>query len=139
MNAPAQMITSWRRSAIRRRSVIAAQKVDLEVEEPAGFDTGADVVNQTDDEPLVMDRAQRRGQHLPGLEQVMQVRLGVSRAGVAIAVFLNRGEVTTGGRSVDIESSADGVDSGIACDARGRDAVEDIDTILDRREDVVWL
>src|SRR4029453_16108432 len=101
------MITGWE-SATRRRRVVAAQKVDLEVEEPAGFDTGADGVDQTYDEPLVVVCAQGRGEHLPCLEQMMQVRLGVSGARVAVAVLINRGEITTAGRSVDIEPPADG-------------------------------
>src|SRR5215218_584972 len=132
------MITDDRVSAIQR-SVVTGQKVDLEVEEPAGFDAGADIVHQAYDEPLIVDCAQRGGQHLLGLEQMVQVRLGVSRTGVAVAFFVYRREVPPGGCRVDIEPSSDGVDSGIARDARGCDAVEGVGTVLDRREDVVWL
>ena len=131
------MITDERVSAIQR-SVVTGQKVDLEVDESALFDAGADVVNQAYDEPLIVDGAQRRGEHLPGLEQMMQVRLGVTPTGVAVAFFVNRREGPSGGCRVDIEPSSDGIHRGIASDARGCDAVEGIGTVLDRGEDVVW-
>ena len=89
-NALPRMITTWRASVVRQLSVVATKKVDLEVGEDAGLDAGTDVVHQTHDESLVVDGAQRGCEHLLGLEQMMQVRLGVTRAGVAVAVFVNR-------------------------------------------------
>jgi hypothetical protein len=82
--------TTWRASVIRQLSVVATKKVDLEVGEDAGLDAGTDVVHQTHDESLVVDGAQRGCEHLLGFEQMMQVRLGVTRTGVAVAVFVNR-------------------------------------------------
>src|SRR5215207_4341813 len=68
--------------------VITRQKADLEVLEASVVDACADVVDQPDDETLVVDGAERRGEHLLGLEEVMEIGPGVVRAGVAIAVLV---------------------------------------------------
>lgn len=46
-------------SAIQRRAVVATQKVDLEIRECSVLDAAADFINQSHDEPLVVDRAER--------------------------------------------------------------------------------
>src|SRR5215207_9462220 len=90
--------------------VIARQKADLEVLEAAVVDACADVVDQPDDETLVVDGAERRGEHLLGLEEVMEIGPGVVRAGVAIAVLVQWSEVTPGGCRGDVEPAVTGVD-----------------------------
>ncbi len=70
--------------------VVAAQEVDLEVVESSGLDTGPDIVDKAYHEPFVVDGAQGRGDHLPSLEQMVQVRLRVVRAGVTVAILVNR-------------------------------------------------
>jgi hypothetical protein len=73
----------------QRRSVIAAQKVDLEIVECAGLDAGANVVHQAYDESLIVNGAECGGEHLASLEQMMQVRPCVVGAGVAVAVLID--------------------------------------------------
>src|SRR6476646_5826478 len=68
------------------RRVVPAQNIRAQFVELAGADGSADLVDEPDDEALVMDRAQGRGQDLLRLEQMMQVGTGVVRAGVAVAV-----------------------------------------------------
>src|SRR5829696_4074159 len=75
------------------RRVIPAHNVRTEFVELTGADGGADLVDQPDDEALVVDRAQRRGQPLLRLEQMMQVGARVVRAGVAVAIGVDWAEV----------------------------------------------
>src|SRR5436309_1176086 len=77
------------------RRVILAQDVRAEFIELATADRGADLVDEPDDEALVVDGAQRLGQDLLRLEQVMQVGAGVVRAGVAVAVGIDGAEVAS--------------------------------------------
>src|SRR5699024_5049581 len=61
--------------------------------EVAAVQGGADLVHQAHHEAFVVDRAQRRGEHLLGAEQVVHVRGGVVGAGVAVAALVDRREL----------------------------------------------
>src|SRR3978361_1380355 len=106
------------------RRVVAAQNVLAQFVELACDDGSPDLVDQTDHEALVVDRAQRRGQHLLGLEQVADVRAGVVRAGIAVALGVERREVTLVAGAGGVVSARRRVDGGIAGHPRRGDAVE---------------
>src|SRR5689334_4230209 len=69
--------------------VVAAQRLDLDRFVRSVVDAGADPVDEGDHEPLVVDGAERRGEHLLGLEEMVQVRPGVVLAGVAVALLVD--------------------------------------------------
>lgn len=112
--------SGFRSSKINSRSlrrIEATQKLRLEFGETSLLDRGSNVVHQFDREALVVDGAQRRREHFLGLEQVMDVGLGVVRAGVAVAVLVDRGEVASMLGGVDVETARRHVDRCIACHA----------------------
>src|SRR5690625_1040759 len=102
-------------------------------------DRGADLVDQAHHEALVVDGAQRRGQHLLGPEQVMDVGRGVVRAGVAVAGLVDRGELAAVPGPGEVHASGAGVDGAVAGNAGGGDAVEGVGPGGDRNEQVVDL
>ncbi len=73
------------------RCVVPTEDVFAQLIELTGGDRRTDLIDQPDGEALVVDGAQRRGQHLLGLEQVVDIGTGVVRAGVAIALVVDRG------------------------------------------------
>src|SRR5215217_720927 len=108
------------------RRVIPAQDMRTEFVELAGADAGADLVDEPDHEALIVDRAQRRGQQLLRLEQMVQVGAGVVGAGVAVAIGVDGAEVTPIPGIGDVEAAGRRVNGGVACDARRGHAVEGV-------------
>src|SRR5699024_2147826 len=120
-------------------AVIPSEEGVTERVECGGGDTRANVVDEADDESLVVDGCQRLRDHLVGLERMVQVRTRVVRARVAVAGLIDGGEVApTAGRD-DAETAVTMEYAAAAGDARGRDAVERVGAVLDRREQVVGL
>src|SRR5215208_1437525 len=108
------------------RRVIAAQNVGAQLVELATPDRCADLVDEPDDEALVVDGAQRGRQDLLGLEQMVQVGAGVVRAGVAVAVRVDRAEVAPEAGVGDVEATRSRIHSRVAGYARRRHAVEGV-------------
>src|SRR6478609_4658038 len=94
--------------------VIPAQGLRLELEEAAVLDGEPGVVDHFHHEALVVDRDQRGGEHLLGLEQVVDVSPGVVLAGVAVAALLERPEVALVLGAGEVEAAVRVVERGIA-------------------------
>ena len=99
----------------------------------------ANVVDELDDKALVVNRQQRPRQALLGPEQVTDVGRSVVLAGVAVALRHNRRKQLAIFRPTHIHPPMWCVGCAIACYASWAYAIEGINTLLDRRKDVIWL
>src|SRR5215218_9196622 len=102
------------------RPVIPSEHIGPQLIEFARPDRGSNVVDKPDDEPLVVNGAERRRQHFFGLEQVMDVGAGVVLACVAVTFVVDGREVAAVAGAGDIEAAGRRVHRGIASDARRR-------------------
>src|SRR5699024_8809474 len=131
-------VRSWLTVALRspRGAVVAAGGLLPQGVEVAGVQGVADAVHQAHHEPLVVDRAQGRGDHLLGPEQMVHVGGGVVGAGVAVAVLVDGRELAAVPGSGEVHAAGAGVDRAVARHSGGGDAVEGVGTGGDRDEQV---
>ena len=99
----------------------------------------ADVVDKLDDKALVVDRQQCPCQALLGAKQVTDVGRSVVLAGVAVTLRHNRCKQLAVFRPTHIHPPMRCVSRTIACYTSWAYAIEGINTLLNRRKDVIWL
>ena len=99
----------------RPASITAPEVIPKRHERPID-DAVADPVDQAHDEPLVVNRHQRRRQHLLGLEQMMQIRPAVVRTRVAVALVVQWLEGPSVAAAADVEPAGVVIGRGVAGD-----------------------
>src|SRR5699024_6243873 len=130
---------SWFTRASPRGAVVGAGGLLPQGLEVAAVQGGADLVHQAHHEAFVVDRAQRRGEHLLGAEQVVHVRGGVVGAGVAVAALVDGGELAAVPCAGEVHPPGAGVDGAVARHTGRGDAVEGVGPGGDSDEQVVDL
>src|SRR5439155_16674703 len=96
----------------------------------------ANLPNEPDQEPQVVDRREPVSQDLAGHEEVAQIRSGKSLAGIAIAAFVRRTWVLDEPTVAQVDSPTLSQDRAVAGDPGGQHAIEHVDATGDRFDQV---
>ena len=120
-------------------AIILRQEMISKGVERAILEAVANVVDKLDNKALVVNRQQRPRQALLGPEQVADIGRSVVLAGVAIALRHNRCKHFAIFRPTHIHPPMRCVGCAIARYASWAYTIEGINTLLDRRKDVIWI
>ena len=124
-------------SAPRPVRVEPGQRRVAEFVEVPAVDRVADVVEQLDEEPFVVDRRQRESVEFPGAQRMVHVGARIVRARVAVASLFQGAEIGLELGALDVVPAVARENRAIAAAPRRGDAVEGVAAVLHAGEDVV--
>ena len=100
----------------------------MQLDKPAGLDRFANPIHEPMQEPKVVNRRQDWTEHLPGHEQMAEIRPAVSAASQAVAILLDRPGVDTMDGVPQLDGAGHGETGGVSAIAGWQHAIKKVNS-----------